>query len=131
MPRESGATRQALDVAAPAGSIPISHARPTTRCRPYTHSRPARRSRSSADEGCARWPVRRVRVAAEYVALPITAMPVAGHHGAGMRWIAHTVLTVPSGRSVATWHDARRAVARRWPRLLGLAGHHLLVGRLR
>jgi hypothetical protein len=73
-----------------------------------------------------------VLVSAEYVALPSTSTPVAvAGHGPGLRWVAHSVLTVPSGRSRG--HLAMTVgamVARRWPRLLGAAGHHVLVGRL-
>ena len=135
MPRESWcdpATRWTL--LAPAGSIPITV---TVRddALQTLHELPSGTEVTLAGRRGLRKVARQagVEVAAEYVALPSTAMPVAvAEHGAGMRWVANAVLTVPSGRSRGHLAMTLAAhVARRWTRLLGLAGHHLLVGRLR
>jgi hypothetical protein len=65
-----------------------------------------------------------------YLALPGTATPVAvAHSNKGLDWVAHSVLTVPPGRSrrhlAAT--IAMRGV-RHAPWLLRAVGEHVLIG---
>src|SRR6476660_3085613 len=102
MPRESWcdpATRWTL--LAPAGSIPITV---TVRddALQTLHELPSGTEVTLAGRRGLRKVARQagVEVAAEYIALPSTAVPIAvAEHGAGMRWVANAVLTVPSGRS--------------------------------
>ena len=68
-----------------------------------------------------------------YVVLPDSGWPVAmAAYGAPLRWVAGSVLTVPSGRWRGHfWATLAVRLCRVAPWLLGMVGHRVAIGRRR